>query len=217
MKTILDIIDYCPDPIPENTILRIGQTAFDMAVPQLFRLKQPFAIAHDCILDSNQIKRLADTSARRKTPVAMLGSLRTLPAFAKLKEIVSSNRLGDIANIIAHIPNGNQAIHIVDAVAWLDPNATVILHSQHQATIEIQGSVANAKLKINNNLNDATIEIASCQSTKTFKVDYANPHDAEIHILTRTTPNKSRWIILKNPQDQLNAIHLLHAATTITT
>ena len=187
-----------------------------MAVPQLFRLKQPFAIAHDCILDSNQIKRLQilgktqNTSRNARLPQNIAG-IRETQGNSQLKP------LGDIANIIAHIPNGNQAIHIVDAVAWLDPNATVILHSQQQATIEIQGSVANAKLKINNHLNDATIEIASCQSTKTFKVDYANPHDAEIHILTRTTPNKSRWIILKNPQDQLNAIHLLHAATTITT
>lgn len=212
MKTILDIVDSCPNPIPENVIPRIGQTAFDRAVPQLFRLKQPFAIAQDCILEPDQIKRLADTSARRKTPVALLGSLRTLPAFARLKEIVNSNRLGEIARIIAHIPNDNQAIHIVDAVAWLNPNAKIILHSQQQATIEIQGSVANANLQLNNDLNDARIEIKSRQSSKTIDVNYANPHDAEIHILTRTTPSKSRWIILKNPQDQLNAINLLHAA-----
>ena len=57
----------------------------DIWIPRLIHAKKPFAIASLDAISQEEVTRLAETSRRRKLPVAILNAYRLIPVFARLR------------------------------------------------------------------------------------------------------------------------------------
>ncbi len=189
--------------------------ARDNWIPRLIRAKRPFAIASIDAISQEEIMRLAETSKRRKLPIAIINAFRLIPVFARLREVVVSGCLGTIDTVQVHVPADVSPVLCADLALWLLPNASsegLSTAEDNRVAVTISGSNGNANATLDMDAHKAslTVHIGNTQRTITVP-STSSALMAERDILANTMPIAHRWPLLMHVDDAAKAIAMAEA------
>ena len=190
----------------------------DNWIPRLIRAKRPFAIASIDAISQEEIMRLAETSKRRKLPIAIINAFRLIPVFARVREVVASGCLGTIENVQIHVPSTVSAVLCADLALWLLPTASseaLSTTEDNRVAITVTGSNGKANAILDMDAHKASLAIRIGGTERIIPVPpITSALMAERDILTNTAPIAHRWPLLMHADDAAQAITMAKAFAT---
>ena len=110
--------------------------AFEATIRAALGCRVPLAVCCATAADPGSLERLARAARKRRLPTALLGSLRLLPAFARIRELVSSGVLGEIRGVCLGRRNAEaddaaarlELFRDLDFVSWLAGISSADVH-----------------------------------------------------------------------------------------
>ena len=215
---LIDITTVDTDFPPEDTVPVLNlpdKQDRDNWIPRLIRAKRPFAIASIDAISQEEIMRLAETSKRRKLPIAIINTFRLIPVFARLREVIASGCLGTIENVQIHVPSTVSAVLCADLALWLLPTASseaLSTTEDNRIAVAVIGSNGKADAMLGMEAQTASLAIRIGGTERTITVPpitYALM--AERDILANTVPIAHRWPLLMHVDDAAKAIAMVEA------
>lgn len=190
----------------------------DLWIPRLIRSKRPFAITSMDTVSQEEVMRLAETSRRRKLPVAILNAYRLIPVFARLREVVVSGCLGRMEAVQVHVPAAICAVLCADLALWLLPTASPEALSSagdNRIAVIATGSNGSAGAVLDIELHTASLALRIGETHREITVPHmTSALMAERDILANTLPTAHRWPLLMHADDAASAITMADAFTT---
>ena len=186
----------------------------DLWIPRLIHAKKPFAIASLDAISQEEVTRLAETSRRRKLPVAY----RLIPLFARLREVVVSGCLGKMNAVQVHVPAAISAVLCADIALWLLPAASaenLSAASDNRIAVAVTGSNGRADAILDMDARKASLAVRIGETHREIAVpQMTSAVTAERDILSNTLPAAHRWPLLMHADDAASAIVMAEAFTT---
>lgn len=190
----------------------------DLWIPRLIHAKKPFAIASLDAISQEEVTRLAETSRRRKLPVAILNAYRLIPVFARLREVVVSGCLGKMNAVQVHVPAAISAVLCADIALWLLPAASaenLSAASDNRIAVAVTGSNGRADAILDMDARKASLAVRIGETHREIAVpQMTSAVTAERDILSNTLPAAHRWPLLMHADDAASAIVMAEAFTT---
>ena len=218
---LIDITTVDTDFPPEDTVPVLNlpdKQDRDNWIPRLIRAKRPFAIASIDAISQEEIMRLAETSKRRKLPIAIINAFRLIPVFARVREVVASGCLGTIENVQIHVPSTVSAVLCADLALWLLPTASseaLSTTEDNRVAITVTGSNGKANAILDMDAHKASLAIRIGGTERIIPVPpITSALMAERDILTNTAPIAHRWPLLMHADDAAQAITMAKAFAT---
>ena len=218
---LIDITTVDTDFPPEDTVPVLNlpdKQDRDNWIPRLIRAKRPFAIASIDAISQEEIMRLAETSKRRKLPIAIINTFRLIPVFARVREVVASGCLGTIENVQIHVPSTVSAVLCADLALWLLPTASseaLSTTEDNRVAITVTGSNGKANAILDMDAHKASLAIRIGGTERIIPVPpITSALMAERDILTNTAPIAHRWPLLMHADDAAQAITMAKAFAT---
>ena len=211
-KQLVTITSGMTDFPEENTvpILQLAEPdARRNWTTRLIRAKIPFAIASANHLQAEEILRLAETSKRRKLPVAILHSYRLMPVFARMKELLVSGCLGAMPVVRVRFPQDANAIFYADIAIWLSQQPSSQYLAQDEAELVVvtaDGPNGHAEASCNPLSHESSMTIRLGGSAREIAIPQGDPYLAERDVLACTLPIKHRWPLLMHANDAAEAL-----------
>ena len=190
----------------------------DLWIPRLIRAKRPFAIASLDAVSQEEVIRLAETSRRRKLPVAILNAYRLIPVFARLRETIVSGCLGTMEAVQVHVPAATSAVLCADLALWLFPSAsteTLSAADGNRMAVVVSGSNGRADAILDMDAHKASLAVRIGETHREIAVpQMTSALPAERDILANTLPTAHRWPLLMHADDAASAIVTAEAFAT---
>ena len=217
----IDITTAETDFPPEDAIPVLNlpdKDARDSWIPRLIRAKRPFAIASIDAISLEDIPRLAETCKRRKLPVAILNTLRLIPVFARLQEVVVSGCLGTIDAVQVQIPSTIASVLCADLALWLVPTASpkdISMAEDNRIAGAVSGSNGTAAAMLDKTVLTASLAIHIGDTQRKITVPpITSALMAERDSLVNTLPAAPRWPLIMHVNDAAKAITMAKAFAT---
>jgi len=192
------------DPPTSNiAIVQPNTEERQRTVISLLRSKTPVALlgVTDNLLDF--LSYAAQAAHRNHLPLIILGSWRFIPAAAAIKEIISSNCLGNLSSITA-TPVSSTAANMFrnDLANWLAPDIPIVDDNTLPAyamRISVIGSAGSTTADFSLDGTSATMNVAILGKSRTRPLPIANPLESELAVLKlylQSTPKLKRLPLL---------------------